>query len=96
MKEFYNFNILQLFYMQLFSLKVPITPVGKFVGRKFHFQTFLLSKLTEVTLTQESVYEVSSQIPGLTSLLTAKKSMKMKFSADKISYNFFQENPQTL
>ena len=36
-------------------------------------------------------------IPGLTSLpstLTAKKSMKMKFSADKIYYNFFQENPK--
>ena len=35
------------------------------------------------------------QIPWLTSLpstLTAKKSMKMKFSADKIYYNFSQEN----
>ena len=35
------------------------------------------------------------QFPGLTSLpstLTAKKSMKMKFSADKIYYNFCQEN----
>ena len=35
------------------------------------------------------------QIPGLTSLpssLTAKTSMKMKCSADKIYYNFFQEN----
>ena len=37
------------------------------------------------------------QIPGLTSLLstlTAKKSMKMKFSVDKIYYNLFQENPK--
>ena len=37
------------------------------------------------------------QIPGLTSLpstLTAKKSMKMKFLANKIYYNFFQENPK--
>ena len=43
------------------------------------------------------VYENSLQIPGLTSLsstLTAKKSMKMEFSADKIYYNFFQENPK--
>ena len=35
------------------------------------------------------------KIPGLTSLpstLTAKKSMKMKFSVDKIYYNFSQEN----
>ena len=35
------------------------------------------------------------QIPGLTSLpssLTAKTSMKMKCSVDKIYYNFFQEN----
>ena len=35
------------------------------------------------------------QIPWFTSFasaLTAKKSMKMKFSADKIHYNFSQEN----
>ena len=44
--------------------------------------------LWEMTSTQGSVYiEISFQIPGLTSLLstlTAKKSMKMKFSADMI------------
>ena len=43
------------------------------------------------------LYENSLQIPGLTSLpstLTAKKSMKMKFSANKIYYNLFQENPK--
>ena len=42
------------------------------------------------------LHENSLQIPGLTSLpstLTAKKSMKIEFSADKIYYNFFQENP---
>ena len=42
------------------------------------------------------LHENSLQIPGLTSLpsaLIAKTSMKMKFSADKIYYNFFQENP---
>ena len=62
------------------------------VGRKFHFQTFLLLKLTEMTSTKVSVYmKTSLQIPWLTSLpstLTAKKSMKLKFSADKIYYNF--------
>ena len=39
-----------------------------------------------------SLHETSLQIPGLTSLpstLIAKKSMKMKFSADKIYYKFF-------
>ena len=50
--------------------------------------TFLLLKFTEVTSTQGSVYiKVSFQIPGLTSIpstLTAKKFMKMKFSANKI------------
>ena len=38
-----------------------------------------------------------TQIPAMTSLpstLTAKKSMKIKFSADKIYYNFSQENPK--
>ena len=42
------------------------------------------------------LHENSLQIPGLTSLpstLTAKKSMKIEFSADKIYYNFFHENP---
>ena len=50
----------------------------------------------EVTSTKVSVYmKTSLQIPWLTSLpsaLTTKKSMKMKFSADKIYYNFSQEN----
>ena len=39
--------------------------------------------------------KTSLQIPGLTSFQptsTAKKSIKMKFSADKIYYNFSQEN----
>ena len=49
-----------------------------------------------MTSTQESVYmKTSLQIPGLTSfpsVLTAKNSMNMKFSADKINYNFSQEN----
>ena len=43
------------------------------------------------------LHENSLQIPGLMSLpsaLIAKTSMKMKFSADKIYYNFFQENPK--
>ena len=37
------------------------------------------------------------EIPAMTSLpstLTAKKSMKMTFSSDKIYYNFSQENPK--
>ena len=37
------------------------------------------------------------QIPWLTSFpstLTVKKFLKMKFSADKIHYNFSQENPK--
>ena len=48
----------------------------------------------KVTSTQESVYmKTSLQIPGLTSFpstLTAKRSMKMTFSSDKIYYNFSQ------
>ena len=39
----------------------------------------------------------NTQTPAITSLLstsTAKKSMKMKFSADKIYYNFCQQNPK--
>ena len=43
--------------------------------------------------------KTSSQIPFLTSFpsaLTAKKSMKMKFSVDKINYNFSQENPKII
>ena len=48
------------------------------------------------TSTQESVKRFSyRQIPEQTSLpstLTAKRSMKMKFSADKIYYNVSQEN----
>ena len=39
-----------------------------------------------------SLYENSFQIPGLTSLpshLTAKKSMKMKFLAEKVYYSFY-------
>ena len=57
------------------------------------------NKLMEVMSTQESGKRFSyRQIPGLTSLLstlTAKKFMKMKISADKIYYNFFQENPKS-
>ena len=55
-------------------------------------RTFLLLKLTEVMSTQESVQRLSyRQIPGLTSYpstLTAKQSMKINFSADKIYCNF--------
>ena len=47
--------------------------------------------------TQESVYmKTSLQIPGLTSFpstLTAKKSMKMTLSSDKIYFDFSQKNP---
>ena len=61
-------------------------------------RTFLLLKLTEVTSTQEYVQRFSyRQIPGLTSYpstLTAKKSMKMNFSADKIYCNFSHEYPK--
>ena len=46
----------------------------------------------------ESVKRFSCrEIPAMTSLpstLTAKKSMKMTFSSDKIYYNFSQENPK--
>ena len=41
--------------------------------------------------------KTSAHIPGLTSLpltLTAKKSSKIKFSADKIYYNFSHEHPK--
>ena len=60
--------------------------------------TSLLLKLTDMTSNQEYVYmKTSAQIPGLTSLpltLTAKKSSKIKFSADKIYYNFSHEHPK--
>ena len=42
-------------------------------------------------------FHYNCQIPGLTSLplnLTAKKSTKMKFSTDKIYYNFSQTYPK--
>ena len=49
--------------------------------------------------TQGSVYiKISFQIPGVdvTSInLAAKKSMKMKFSANKIYYTFSLENPKS-
>ena len=49
--------------------------------------TFLLLKLTEVTSTKVSVYmKTSLQIPWLTSALTAKKSMKMKFSENILQF----------
>ena len=89
------------------DVKVPITSVGilhicklwillkkiviYLVGRKFH-----LRSLRDIN-PGICLYENSLQIPGLTllpSTLTAKKSMKMKCSADKIYYNFFQENPK--
>ena len=70
--------------------------------------TFLLLKLTDMTSNQESVYMKTLlyeilykiflyEIPGLTSLpltLTEKKSLKIKFSADKIYYNFSHEHPK--
>ena len=69
------------------------------VSRKFYLRgLFLLLKLTDMTSNQESVYmKTSAHIPGLTSLplnLTAKKSSKIKFSADKIDYNFSHEHPK--
>ena len=60
--------------------------------------TFLLLKLTDMTSNQESVYmKTLAQIPGLTSLpltLAAKKSLKIKVSADKIYCNFSHEHPK--
>ena len=66
---------------------------------KISSSDFLL-KLTEMTSTKVSVYmKTSSQIPELTlfpSALTAKKSMKMKFSADKINFNFSSRDYECL
>ena len=51
----------------------------------------LLLKLTDMTSNQESVYmKTLAQIPGLTS----QKSLKIKFSTDKICYNFSHEHPK--
>ena len=51
-----------------------------------------------MTSNQESVYmKTLAQIPGLTSLpltLAAKKSLKIKVSADKIYCNFSHEHPK--
>ena len=59
---------------------------------------FLLLKLTDMTSNQESVYmKTLALIPGLTSLpltLTAKKSSKIKFLADKIYCNFSHDHPK--
>ena len=41
---------------------------------------------------KEFSYRQISGLMSIPSTLTAKKFMKMKFSADKIYYNFFQEN----
>ena len=51
-----------------------------------------------MTSNQESIYmKIPAQIPGFTSFpltLTAKKYLKIKFSADKIYYNFSYEHPK--
>ena len=51
-----------------------------------------------MTSNQESVYmKTFAHIPGLMSLpliLTAKKSSKIKFSADEIYYDFSLEHPK--
>ena len=39
-------------------------------------------------------YETDSWVTSLPSTLTAKKSTKIKFSTDKIYYNFSQEYPK--
>ena len=39
-------------------------------------------------------YRQISWLTSIPSTLTVKKSMKMKFSADKMHYNFSQENPK--
>ena len=70
-----------------------------YVVQRNHFEVIMCVCFpTEVMSTQESVKRFSyRQIPGLTSLpstLTAKTSMKMKISSDKIYYNFSQENPR--
>ena len=68
------------------------------VGRNFIFIDVFAVKVDGSDVNPGICKEFSyRQIPGLTSLpltLTAKKSMKMKFSSDKIYYNFFQENPK--
>ena len=71
-----------------------------FFSRKTYISpyTFLLIKLTDMTSNQESVYmKTPAQFPGLTSLplnLTAKKSLKIKLTADKIYYNCSHEHPK--
>ena len=63
---------------------------------KFSFG-FLLLKLTEVTSTREFIYmkTLYRYLGDVTSVkFNSKKSMKMKFSADKMYYNFFQGNPK--
>ena len=57
-------------------------------AKKFIFIDCFAVKVDGYDVNQESIYmKTSAQIPGLTSLpliLTAKKSSKIKFSADKI------------
>ena len=62
-------------------------------AKNFIFIDFFAIKVDGSDVNPGICKEVSCRlIPGLTSLpstLTAKKSMKMKFSADKIYYKFF-------
>ena len=58
---------------------------------------FFAVKVDGSDVIAEICKEVFIWIPAMTSLpstLTAKKSMKMTFSSDKIYYNFSQENPK--
>ena len=70
------------------------------LAKKFIFIDFFAVKVDgySITSNQESVdMKTSAQISGLTSrplTLTAKKSSKIKFSADKIYYNFSHEHPK--
>ena len=70
------------------------------VGRKFHLHRVFTVKVDGSDVNPGIRKEFSyRQIPGLTSLpstSTAKKSMKMKFSADKIYYLFFPMGIQRL
>ena len=85
--------------LNICNLSIPLKQIVIYLaGRKFHLHKLFAVKVDGSDINPGiCLYENSLQIPGLTllpSTLTAKKSMKMKCSADKIYYNFFQENPK--
>ena len=84
-----SMGILNIYNLWILLRKIAIYLVGRRCSSSW---TFSLLKLTEVT-SRESLYmKTSLQTPAIPSTLTAKKSMKMTFSSEKILQFFSGES----